>query len=56
MQVGGTVLPGFPGLMTGVSAGLMPGIPKLTSIPSFMETPSKVICLSQVMSSACLIL
>ena len=57
MQVGGTVsLPGFPGLMTGVSAGLMPGIPKMTSIPSFIEIPSKVICLSQVMASVCLIL
>ena len=49
-------LSGYPGLMTGFSAGLMPGIPKMTSIPSFIEIPSKVICLSQVMASVCLIL
>ena len=48
MQMGGTTmaLSGYPGLMTGFSAGLMPGVTTAHLLST--ESPSKVICLSQV--------
>lgn len=53
LQVGGSAaLAGFPGLMPGLSAGLMSGfMPGMTTgITSAFEAPTKVVCLSQLVT------
>ncbi|KAI5055687.1 hypothetical protein GOP47_0029208 [Adiantum capillus-veneris] len=48
LQVGaGAGLTGFPGLVPALSAGLMPGIVP-GGVSSTYETPTKVVCLSQI--------